>query len=609
MLNTNLQALDSRFPEITGELRSHLVSHADPNSLGAGDFSVVYGQLDPEGLLDRWVARCEARPFSLMVTTGIGNASHIRALLAHLPMTSRVAVLEHDIDSLFVALKSFCLDDLLLNPRLVLLTPFTYRDIIMRLNVELFGVDSSAVHPFSPLSERAPSLYQNLLGSVMRQFTIRWRQIKTDIGNSEVTFRNTVRNLRAMGWTSNPGGFTHLFPESALVLVAAGPSLDGHFEFLRQIQDRAIIAVVNSAYRAVVGQGIRPHLTVAGDPKKDTDRGYEGVSTDGPVLFCPYVVYPDVPKRFSGRTVGLSSSNQLLAMMRRNLQLPDDPPVVGEGTISATVVHLAALFGCSHVFLVGQDLALSRDGRTHTADSFYSDDRINCYDLGLCEWIPGNDGEPVPVEWKLKSYHRIFENLVSHYARIRFHNLSAHGALIHGAPFTTEAEALDILSSARLYPFSEKLAEVIETQRVPESATEAAFEILAHYIGFLERLLFRLVELGTLSELHPEWMGVKMGNPEFEASRLGECRRSILEWLGEHAHFSNLLIEGRSRRLFDAFIRKHPDWALISNPNATLGQAMHQVWALADGCAWQIDVLKAEVPDLTCGNNGESSGT
>ena len=63
------------------------------------------------------------------------------------------------------------------------------------------------------------------------------------------------------------------FPDIPFVLVGAGPSLDESIEFLKSVQDKAIIISSNSPYRKLINSGIRPHMVVTADPMPPTLAG------------------------------------------------------------------------------------------------------------------------------------------------------------------------------------------------------------------------------------------------------------------------------------------------------------------------------------------------
>src|SRR5690606_13857513 len=176
----------------------------------------------------------------------------------------------------------------------------------------------------------------------------------------------------------------------------------------------AVVVAVNSSYRAVRNAGIVPTLVLAADPRGFTLRGFAGVRADGPYIVTTPIVHPGVTAMFAGRSFTWTGDNELVHVLRRRVGLPPGTPLVEQGTVSACAVDLAVLLGCDRICLVGQDLAVRDDGRSHASDSFYTDLGMNEADTAECRRLPGNTLPEVLVEGKLYVYLKVFEQLVVH---------------------------------------------------------------------------------------------------------------------------------------------------------------------------------------------------
>jgi hypothetical protein len=557
-LKRNLELLAGRFPEVFAELQGA--------GFSAQDFlpSSCYGAVDPDALITRWLRGAPLEPRQVVVTTGFGDGRHVLALLRLLPGSSRVCVLEADAGALMRGMDGLHAGLLLEDRRFILLTPFSYRDGITRLNVELMGVESARLFAFSPLREKHAALYSNFSAMVMRQLSTRWNQLKTDVDHAEVVWSNSLKNLMHFGFGSEVTALRGLFAGRPMILVAAGPSLDSHFDFLRSVQGRAVIAVVNSAYRAVLSEGIRPDLTVAVDPFEGTYKGYSGSDASGVALFCSFLVYPRVPELFPGRVVPLSSYNPFVTLVKQVLRLPEDPGLIGDGTVSSTVVNLAVYLGCTDLYLVGQDMALLPDGQSHTTRSFYGEEGINRVSLEHCQWLPGNEGGPVPVEPRLGAYLKVFENLVSHHAGLRVRNLSRCGVRIHGAAFCSEQEAWDRLRLEEPADFRGLLLERVQRAAYAPAHRDAVILLLTRYRdelrSWLNVLLAFAVRLELATELHGQrWDALDPAHP------LRVLHGELRQWITSHPLYFRLLQEGRSKAEFARFAGSEAAWQLVED--------------------------------------------
>ena len=275
-LKQNFQIIAERFPEVIQELKTHAHTFADPAHTALYR-KKVYGKA-ADSTIQRWLKAADTQELRITVTVGFGDGSHLERLLEVLPNSSRVCLIECD-PSLFLGfLNQRDYSELLSNPRFILTTPFCYREIITRLNIEMIAVESAASFLYAPIYNLNPELHQNVVGMVMRQLTTRWNQVKTDVEHAEIVFENSLQNLQQIGFGSDISGFREMFKDHPFILVGAGPSLDDSLDFLRAIQGKAIIGVVNSAYRALHNAGITPDLTVAVDPKEGDVSRIQGTS-------------------------------------------------------------------------------------------------------------------------------------------------------------------------------------------------------------------------------------------------------------------------------------------------------------------------------------------
>lgn len=590
-LTKNLQVLAPRFPEVFEELKG--LVYAVPEQQVCSQFlDDIYGSSGRDALLDRWCRNAPDSKLRVIITSGFGDGNHIRALMNVIPGSSCVCVLECDPVMLLANLHYLDVSDLFSNPRFILLTPFCYREIIARLNLELIGVESASTFLYSPIYRRSPELYSNVISIVLRQLTTRWNQIKTDVQNAETVFTNSIENFSNLHFASDVLALHKVFEGKPLVLVGAGPSLDESFDFLKHASGKAVIAVVNSAYRAVVNQGIQPDITVAVDPKEGTLQGYQGTDTSESILACTYSVYPKVPLLFKDRVFPLASHNFLITLLRKLLNLQEEPGIVGDGTVSSTVVNLAAFFGCSEVYLVGQDMAVRKDGQFHNTDSFYHDKQQNRVSLSVCKWVEGNNGGKVPVEDKLFAYLKIFENQVSAYHTIRFFNLAREGAKIHGASYLGIEQAISQIKTYPDYPFHQELMDKQNASRLPETLFDGALFFFQRYFDFLNSLIKPLMQYCVKAEIHPELCDIKLSDPEFQKTPFAEAHQEILKLFNENPLFTSILVEGRSKREYFDFICAEEEWSLISDLSASVKRTLPQSWALVEGIIFQIETIE-----------------
>ena len=195
----------------------------------------------------------------------------------------------------------------------------------------------------------------------------------------EPVFHSSGRNHRTIGtfadlWRRNILANLHHLPDAPpvsdlfgrargvpAVLIGAGPSLDKNCAALRGCEDRALIAVVDTALRTVRAQGVRPHLVVSLDATPANVADFLGVDPgDAALAFIPTVA-PEIPDLFEKKFVG-SYGHPLQNHVEEALGPFGD--LLVSGSVSTAGFDLLRRMGASPIVLVGMDLALG--AATHT---------------------------------------------------------------------------------------------------------------------------------------------------------------------------------------------------------------------------------------------------
>lgn len=411
----------------------------------------------PDRLLTRWLQGANFPEDSAIALTGVGDGSHIQALLRVMPRSGLVFCGEPDCSRFRAFLNTPLAKTLLEDPRVAFGVGTTDDDFFASMaSVSVMEYENAEPLIFAPLFSEAEEYYAGFFREFAQRLDVYRKLYGTKLTKSGLWQGNSIRNLPDLIRSPDPDALHDVFDGVPMVLAGAGPSLDESLEFLHWAQSRAVIVAGNSSIRALVNGGVQPHFVLAADPFPTTDSGFEGVDLGETVLACPFLVYPKVVKRFEGRTIAWSRNNLFASYVRRASGVNRLEHVTEQGTVSACSFDLARILGCSALFFVGQDLAARTDGKMHASDSFYSDTGADRTDLDACRWCPGNTIEKVPVEEKLFVYLKTFEQLSKIYSQelklkngkgLALYNLSRLGARIEHMPYVDYEAAKPLLES------------------------------------------------------------------------------------------------------------------------------------------------------------------
>ncbi|MBR4328345.1 MAG: motility associated factor glycosyltransferase family protein, partial [Candidatus Riflebacteria bacterium] len=116
--------------------------------------------------------------------------------------------------------------------------------------------------------------------------------------------RNNFMNLHeAFGLPGSERLFDK-FTNVPTIIVAAGPSLDKNMEYLKRIKGRFPIIAVDTAYRHLLANGIKPDFVCAADSSYENSLDFVGVEDETEViLVAELMTHPDIFKVFKGRKI------------------------------------------------------------------------------------------------------------------------------------------------------------------------------------------------------------------------------------------------------------------------------------------------------------------
>jgi hypothetical protein len=157
------------------------------------------------------------------------------------------------------------------------------------------------------------------------------------------------------------------------IIVAAGPSLDKNMHLLHEVKGRFPIIAVDTAFRQLTANGIKPDIVCAADPSYENSLDFVGVEEeDDVVLALEPMTHPDIFASFKGPRMLMTFGGGLYPIFK-DLREPVGK-LICWGSIATTVFDLAKNLGADPLIFIGLDLSF-QDGRLHARGS-YSDDLL-----------------------------------------------------------------------------------------------------------------------------------------------------------------------------------------------------------------------------------------
>ncbi|AZD14557.1 DUF115 domain-containing protein [Pseudomonas chlororaphis] len=222
-------------------------------------------------------------------------------------------------------------------------------------------------------------------------------------------------------------------PGREIFVIATGPSLERHFERLREIRAQArrpLFICVDTAYRPLLKQGIEPDIVVSIDHRISSLHLPPEKSAAITLVYLP-MVDPQILTLWRGpRYVGYSAS-PIYTRMRG--QLPKAQLYVG-GSVIHPAVDLAVKMGAEQVTLFGADFAFPMN-KTHAG---WLDGELGPQLGAARHWVLDGHGQRVRTQLNFRSYLCELERFIAGHPRVRFYNSSRDGAMIAGTTYHPE---------------------------------------------------------------------------------------------------------------------------------------------------------------------------
>lgn len=420
---------------------------------------LLHSMYDPVREAARFVKKQDVSDGDDVLVLGFGMGYHVREILNSVGDKGKVFVVEPNADILQVAFSVADFSEVLADARFYLISGENQESLAMRfvstlenqMNSRIEDMDRIIVHEASMKCfprgfEKLASTFEMLVMERSAEDVFR-----------DVNISNFERNLDAI--VTSPGIETLRDKIQGLPVffINAGPSLDCALPFLKKFRKKALFACSDTAFPALVDQGINPDLVFSVDPQAISARHFQGCSCCDSVLVFMPTSSPEVVSSFSGRRmVFLQKDHSLTGKMEDVLS--DKGMVLSGGSVSCMGLDILLGAGCKRFFLVGMDYAFS-GGKMYSQNVWVGKQwvpRVNRFRSLMNLHYEGLQGEDIvmvdgygnkriPTHKTLYSYRRQLEYLIEGSPDCLFYNFMSQGAVLPGTQYVSVNDNLDVL--------------------------------------------------------------------------------------------------------------------------------------------------------------------
>lgn len=514
-------AIKAAAPQLEGRLyplRPLQDGYFDLEATGPyGSMQRLYGNLLPQEHLEQWMKRANLQPPlpHAVVLLGVGTGDHPKRILRELSSNGILALVEPDALLFMTAFAHVDLSDLLGDSRFHLFVGQPPQKTVESIGGELEWARFMAL-PYRivtvPFLERCrPQFIAQFNEGWQDALNREWMYRRSRANHSGDVVVNTVANLEGPMRYPGVNRLFHHFPNVPAVLAAAGPSLEQSVADLRNLQDRAVIACVNTAYPILRKGGVTPNLVFTMDHEERNLRSFDGDPPDERTyLVADPRIHPEIIRRFHPRIFLASwrSTTETLGQPAPLHEIPvpqmsgnaiylwlqslcgDKGDVYGPGSVAVVGFHILARMGCRPIVLAGQDLAFTGD--KHYASGTIFDEKGLPRDANVSHLVQSVEGKHLPTSETLNLYRYLLEHEIKRFG-IPVYNTGS-GATIQGTILTrmenigAELPLIDLRISSQLRMIHDAYHPRVTRERLLDTLRQARRELQAFSRDALEGL-------------------------------------------------------------------------------------------------------------------------
>ncbi len=153
-------------------------------------------------------------------------------------------------------------------------------------------------------------------------------------------------------------------PNVPVIIVGAGPSLKKNVDELRRVGNNACIICMDTALTTLQNAGVKPHILATVDVEKKIEVFGDIDKIDVPIAVTANS-RADVINQVGGIRIWCKEPHVFSHAIRKSIE-SEEPRFPLMDAVSGLVMSIALELGTKRIIFVGQDLAFSPEGKSHS---------------------------------------------------------------------------------------------------------------------------------------------------------------------------------------------------------------------------------------------------
>ncbi|MGC7870268.1 motility associated factor glycosyltransferase family protein [Desulfosporosinus sp. SYSU MS00001] len=407
---------------------------------------LLHSAYDPLNEASTLIVGDDIASYQAIFLFGLGLGYHLLELLDRTPPSTLIFVMESDWDIVRAAMHVIDFQEILATGRVVLAFGKISEirvilDGLFVIGEVMLKLQRMGFLYFAPKYRSELQAVQEMRSLILEVYQYHVHGLGVDLSWGVDGLNNLVKHIPYLAKTSSVKRITNTW-NKPVVIVLAGPSLTKNIAVLKEWQDRVTIFCVNTVFNKLLDHGIIPDATFSLDrtpliPEKHYKRD-EPIPESIVFVANPVIDY---------RSAGLFKHHLFVLggseYFQRELAEDIDCDVLSMGlSVTHFAFNFANQIGAPAIILIGQDLAFSEEGRTHSQGSVYSDEKIDLENDSQIIYLEGYYGDKVPSTLTWKMFRDWYEIYLERYSTVAI-NATEGGAKIKGMIQLTLQQALE----------------------------------------------------------------------------------------------------------------------------------------------------------------------
>ena len=434
---------------------------------------------------------------AVYIVYGLGLGYHIKSLKEKISRKSLIVVIEKNMDivSTYMHTRDF---SEIAGKNIVFLFGNDEK-IITGFSENVFSINvlPTFVNVTNVILPSYFSIYGNWINTMQNKImdTVRhaFFMLGNDMEDTIIGIQNNLENIDEILKSPSIREFKDSYKNVPLFIVSAGPSLDKNICELKNAQGKSLIIATDAVLSTLKKHGITPDGVVSIERVLLTyEKFYKDKEIPRETVFIgPPVVRPEVFEALKDnkKLVCLKQGERVNEWIN---EIMGDERTLPMGTSCA---HIAFSFGryvgANPIVFVGQDLAYTKDGITHS-ENVEVKSKIDTEKDKNIDYVKGIDGDLLPTSRAFKLFLTWFELQIAKSGGDReYIDATEGGAYIQGTKLMTLKETIEKYCKGTVAPLHEKV-----------SVCEINKDKYNEVIEEIEKLIERFEKIKEESKMH-----------------------------------------------------------------------------------------------------------